>query len=347
MIPGIILVLKRNALIIDGMSHAILLGIVVFLIFTQNLNSPLLIVGGSLSAVLMIVLVELISKTKLIPYDAAIGLVFPALFSLSILLINVYLKNVHFHKESILMGEIAYLPFDQLAIKGINIGPKSLYTISIVALVNITFWVLFSKEIKISIFDKIGAQNSGFMPNLLHYAVMILTAFTVMVSFRVVGAILVIGFLVVPAVSSYLLVNKFEHLFSVSLLLTIFSSVVGLTVASILDWSIVGCVSIAMGSLFFVIYIFSPKKGILKQRKKNKEQIIFYSHKILLRHLLHHTNTKDEKEESSVHSFYKHINWKKKFAKKILNQNLKENTVVINESIIKLTDKGERLAKTL
>ena len=346
-VPGIILVLKRNALIIDGMSHSILLGIVVFLIFTQNLNSPLLIIGGSLSAVIMIILVELINKTKFIPYDAAIGLIFPAFFSLSLLLINTYLKNVHFHKESILMGEIAYLPFNQLSIKGLLIGPKSLYLISLVAIINIAFLFFFSKEIKISIFDNIEANNSGFMPNLLHYFIMILTAFTVMVSFRVVGSILVISFLVVPAISSYLLTYKFEYLFPISLILTTLSSLIGIIIGYCFDWSIVGCVSISMGSMFLVIYVFSPYKGVLNQYKKNQEKQILYCQKILLRHLLNHSNTNDEKEESSLNSFYKHINWKKKFAKKILTQNLKTNLVTINNSIIKLTPKGKKLAKTI
>ena len=344
LIPGIILVLKRNALIIDGMSHAVLLGIVVFLIFTQDINSPLLIIGGSLSAVLMIVIVELINRTKLIPYDAAIGLVFPALFSLSVLLINIYLKNVHFHKESILMGEVAYLPFDQLNFRGISIGPKAMYLVGIIAIVNISFFMLFKKELQISIFDPIGAKSMGFMPTILHYIVMIIAAFTVMVSFRVVGAILVVGFLVVPAISGYLLTRTLMSLFVTSLVLTICSSLLGTGLATVLNWSIIGTVSMTMGVFFFIIYIFAPEKGILTQYKKKQNKKIFYSQRILLRHLYHHHDSQEEEEECSVDSFYYHINWNKNFAKKILQQNIEARWVIVDQKIIKLTDVGKKIA---
>ena len=86
-IPGTFLVLRKMAMISDAISHSILPGIVVGFFITQDLNSPLLIVLAALTGVITVVLVEYIQKTGLVKEDTAIGLVFPALFSIGVILV--------------------------------------------------------------------------------------------------------------------------------------------------------------------------------------------------------------------------------------------------------------------
>ena len=79
-IPGVFLVLRGVALMSDAISHAILLGIVVFFFLVHDLDSPLLLIGASLSGVLTVSLTEILIKTNRMKKDAAIGLVFPFSF---------------------------------------------------------------------------------------------------------------------------------------------------------------------------------------------------------------------------------------------------------------------------
>ncbi|MFN2278959.1 MAG: metal ABC transporter permease, partial [Candidatus Promineifilaceae bacterium] len=85
-LPGVFLVLRRMAMMSDAISHTVLLGIVIAFFIVQDINSPLLIFGAALMGVLTVTLVELLHRTKLVKEDAAIGLVFPALFSLAVIL---------------------------------------------------------------------------------------------------------------------------------------------------------------------------------------------------------------------------------------------------------------------
>ncbi|MFN6050328.1 MAG: metal ABC transporter permease, partial [Planctomycetia bacterium] len=80
-IPGVFLVLRRMAFISDAISHTVLLGIVIAYFFTQNLASPWLVGGAALTGIGTVFLVQILQKTNLVREDAAIGLVFPCLFS--------------------------------------------------------------------------------------------------------------------------------------------------------------------------------------------------------------------------------------------------------------------------
>ncbi|MDV3195929.1 MAG: metal ABC transporter permease, partial [Candidatus Phytoplasma stylosanthis] len=58
---GVFLILKRFSMIIDAISHSVLLGIVIAYLITKNLNSPFLIIGATLIGILTFYLIELIS----------------------------------------------------------------------------------------------------------------------------------------------------------------------------------------------------------------------------------------------------------------------------------------------
>ncbi|MBX5446585.1 metal ABC transporter permease, partial [Sphaerobacter sp.] len=109
-LPGTFLVLRRMALMSDAISHAILIGIVLAFFITEDLASPLLIVGATLTGVVTVSLVELLNRTGRVREDAAIGLVFPVLFSAAVLLIARYAGNVHLDTDAVLLGELAFAP---------------------------------------------------------------------------------------------------------------------------------------------------------------------------------------------------------------------------------------------
>src|SRR5215213_11426803 len=87
---GAFLVLRRMALLTDAIGHVLLLGIVLAFLLTHDLKSPLLILGAAATGLVTVALVEGVSKSRLVKEDAAIGLVFPALFALGIILATYY-----------------------------------------------------------------------------------------------------------------------------------------------------------------------------------------------------------------------------------------------------------------
>ena len=122
-IPGVFLVLRKMALISDAISHSILPGLVIGFFITHDLGSPLLIVMAAISGIITVVLVEYIQKTGLVKEDTAIGLVFPALFSIGVILIAKNANDVHLDIDVVLLGELAFAPFDRILINGSDWGP--------------------------------------------------------------------------------------------------------------------------------------------------------------------------------------------------------------------------------
>ena len=168
-IPGVFLVLRKMALISDAISHSILPGIVIGFFITQDLNSPFLILLAALTGLLTVVLVEIIQKTGLVKEDTAIGLVFPMLFSVGVIMIAKNANDVHLDVDAVLLGELAFAPFDRLLISGMDLGPKSLWVMGVVLLITVFLLFMFFKELKVSTFDSGLSSALGFSPILMHY----------------------------------------------------------------------------------------------------------------------------------------------------------------------------------
>ena len=123
-IPGVFLVLRRMSMMADAISHSILLGIILAFFLVKDLSSPFLIIGAAASGVLAISLIEAVNRSRLVKKDASIGIVFPFLFSVAVILLSKYARNVHIDIHSVLLGEIAFAPFDRLIVSGMDLGTQ-------------------------------------------------------------------------------------------------------------------------------------------------------------------------------------------------------------------------------
>lgn len=336
-IPGTFLVLRKMAMISDAISHSILPGIVVGFFITQDLNSPLLILLAALTGIITVVLVEYIQKTGLVKEDTAIGLVFPVLFSIGVILIAKNANDVHLDIDAVLLGELAFAPFDRLIISGTDIGPKSLWVVGSILLITITLLIAFFKELKVSTFDAGLAASLGFSPVILHYGLMTVSSVTTVGAFDAVGAILVVALMIAPAAAAYLLTTSLKKMLILAISFGVFSAISGYWLAHWLDASIAGSITTMLGLLFLIVYLFAPSKGVIAVMYREKQQRIEVS---LLTFLLHLKNHK-EVEERHVNHLQEHINWQKVRSKIVLELAQKNNMIHIENDIVTLSEKGE------
>ena len=341
-ILGTFLVLKSMAMVSDAITHTILLGIVVAFFAVHDLNSPLLIVGAGIVGVLTVYLVELLNSTRLVKEDSAIGVVFPLLFSIAVILISRYAGNVHLDVDSVLLGELAFAPFNRIQIFGFSIA-KGLVATFIVFLINLSFVVIFFKELKISVFDKALAITLGMKPILIHYMLMSLVSMTAVSSFEAVGSILVVAFMIGPPITAYLLTDKLKVMIGLSLVLGAVASIIGFHFARFFDISIAGSIAVIIGVIFLLTLIFSPKKGLIFTINRKKSQKMAFSLRILLIHLSNHANTKKEKDECGVETIENHLRWSKSFLKKVIDKAEKSKYIYVDNGVFKLSERGEKV----
>tara|TARA_B100000795_G_scaffold219378_1_gene173697 strand:- start:3259 stop:4419 length:1161 start_codon:yes stop_codon:yes gene_type:complete len=335
-IPGVFLVLRKMALISDAISHSILPGIVLGFFITQNLNSPLLIILAALTGIITVVLVERIQKTGLVKEDTAIGLVFPALFSIGVLLIAKNANDIHLDVDAVLLGELAFAPFDRLLIAGLDIGPKAAWIMGVILCSTLLLLFLFFKELKVSTFDAGLSSALGFSPAIMHYGLMSVSSVTVVGAFDAVGAILVVALMIAPAAAAYLLTADLKKMLWISVCFGVFAAISGYWLAHWLDASIAGSITTMLGLVFLTVYLFAPNKGLLSVMYRQKQQRTEVS---LLTFLLH-LNNHQEEEERHINHLREHINWQQVKAKTVLSLALANNLITITDDVIFLTEKG-------
>lgn len=336
-IPGTFLVLRKMAMISDAISHSILPGIVVGFFLTQDLNSPWLILLGAGTGVLTVVLVEKIQNTKLVKEDTAIGLVFPALFSIGVILIAKFANDVHLDIDAVLLGELAFTPFDRLHYGAMDLGPKSLWVIGVILIITLMLLFAFFKELKISTFDTGLATSLGFSPIVLHYGLMSVASVTTVGAFDAVGAILVVALMIAPAASAYLLTTDLKKMIALAAAFGVFSAISGYWIAHFLDASIAGSITTMLGIVFLMVYLFAPSKGLIAVLYREKQQRI----EVFLITFLLHLKNHSEPNERHVNHLNEHINWAKVRSKTILNLALKNNMILIEDNLVSLTKKGD------
>ncbi|MGI6169011.1 MAG: metal ABC transporter permease [Christensenellales bacterium] len=283
-LPGTFLVLRRMAMMSDSISHTILLGIVLAFFITRDLSSPLLILGAALIGLATVWMTETLKTTRLMAEDAAIGIVFPLLFSIAVILITGYADSVHLDTDSVLLGELAFAPFDRLVIGGQDMGARALYITGGLLAINLLAILLFFKELKLATFDPLLAATLGFAPTLVYYGLMGLVSITAVGAFQAVGSVLVVAFMVGPPLAAYLLTDRLSHMLLLSSLFAAFSGLVGYYSAMLLDVSIAGSMAVAVGAMFLLVFLVAPRKGLFcalgkrwsRRKRLGEAQLLLY-----------------------------------------------------------------------
>ncbi len=344
-LPGVFLVLRRVSLMSDAISHAILPGLVLAFFVTENLASPLLIVAAAATGVLTVVLIEALSRTRRVKEDAAIGIVFPILFSVGVILIARFASGVHLDVDAVLLGELAFAPFNRFEVGGLDLGPRALWVMGPVLALNLAFLAVFFKELKLSTFDAGLAAALGFAPGALHYALMTLVSVTAVGAFDAVGSILVVALMIAPPATAYLLTDRLTVMLGLSAGIGVVCAVAGYWTANLFDTSIAGAMATAAGVAFALTFAFAPERGLVAQAQRRRSQRRTFAEKMLTVHLLHHEHTPEAARECRVPHLQEHLRWTPEFARRAVEAAVRDGYVLRDADRLRLTDPGRAWAQ--
>ncbi len=249
---GSFLVLRKNAMLGDAISHSVLPGLVLAFLITASRNVVPMILGAGAMGLLTAYLTETLDRTGRLYKDAALAIVFTLLFSVGVILVSVYAGQIDLDQECVLYGEIAYAPWDTFVIGGADYGPRPVWILGGVLLANLLFILLFYKQLKISSFDPEIARAVGVNERLWHYLLMTMVSLTVVAAFESVGAILVVAMLIIPGATAHLLTHRLPTLLILSVVIGIACAVGGFFAASWFDASIAGFMAVVGGIIFAV-----------------------------------------------------------------------------------------------
>lgn len=289
-LPGVFLVLRGQSMMGDALAHTTLPGIVVAFLIAHWLEQSgwissatydswrhaAMFIGALLIGVLSAVLTEWVQKLGRVEASAALGVVFTTLFAIGLLLIRLKADQVHIDPDCVLYGIIETTVMD--TVPNTNI-PRAAVVNGLVLLANLLLVVVFFKELRISAFDSAISTTMGINANVMHYALMAVTAATLVSAFESVGSILVIAMLIAPAATAHLLTDRLEYLIGISLAVAAFSAFLGHLMAitlpsvvftplgypEVVDTNTAGMMAVAAGCLFITAALFGPRYGIVSK----------------------------------------------------------------------------------
>ena len=341
---GVFLVLRRLSMVSDAISHSVLLGIVIGYFVTKDIGSVLLIIGASLFGVLTTVCIELLIKSKRVTEDASVGIIFPLFFSIAVILITRYARNVHLDTEMVLIGEIILAPLHRINFLGLSL-PKALVQMVFVLLINTVFIAVFFRKLKISSFDPVYAGVAGIAGAGLYYVFMALVSFTAVSAFESVGAILTISFFISPAASAYLISKDLKITIFLAAVYAVVNSCIGYFLAVKFNVSMSGMCALVSGLTFMITIAVYPGGIITKMIRyiKNKSR---FSRELLILHIDNHTGKKNALGELGYSTIREHIAWSDRKLKYVLDKLIKKGYVyrAKERGVYSLTETGKKLS---
>ncbi len=269
-LPGVFLVLRNMAMVADAISHTVLLGIIVGYFFVPDMQSPFLILMAALVGLLTVCCIELLVQKGLLKSDAATGIIFPSFFALGVILLSRYFSNIHLDLDAVIMGDITFADFNLISI-GPWFLPKSLVYGSAILVINCLFLSIFYKELKLSCFDIEQFLLAGFSQALIGYSLITLLSLSAVVSFEIVGAILVVSFLVTPAASALLLARHLHITLLLTVIYALFNSVVGYFLSIAFNVSSSGMCAFVAGVSFLITLLATRIKKILRLKRVSQQ----------------------------------------------------------------------------
>ncbi len=215
-LPGNFLVLRRQALIGDAISHVVLPGIVVAFLLTGVVAAIPMLLGAAGAALVAVILIEAIKRLGRIEPGAAMGVAFTSLFAIGVLVLEQSdTSAVHLDVEHALMGSLEsliWLPatgwgslLDAAALAQI---PDELVRIAVVCAVMIALTLVFWRPLKISTFDEGFASAIGLPVRSIGLGLVILSAIAAVAAFDAVGSIIVIAMFICPPAAARLMTNR-------------------------------------------------------------------------------------------------------------------------------------------
>jgi manganese/zinc/iron transport system permease protein len=220
-LPGAFLMLNRQSMLGDGISHAVLPGLAIAFLLTNSRDVLPMVIGAVLAGVLTAVLTQAVQKYGQVESGAALGVVFCGLFATGLILIRVASDKVDLDADCVLYGSI------ETAVVDVGRVPRVALISGGLLLVNGLLTLLFYKELRLAAFDPALATTLGFNAEAIRLGLTLVASVTTVLAFESVGSILVIAMLVVPAAAASLLTHRLHWLLILALVFAGLSAVLG------------------------------------------------------------------------------------------------------------------------
>ena len=283
---GSFLLLRKQSLLGDALSHATLpgIGIAFAIMSTMGFNGkslPVLLFGATITGLLGVLLVIGIRKTTRLKDDAAMGIVLSVFFGLGVAILKMVERipgQSAAGLDGFIYGKTASMVwFDFILI-----------TVILIVTTSITIAIL--KELTLLCFDADFASAQGWPTLRLDIILMALVTSVTVVGLQAVGLILVIAFLITPPTAARFWTNRLGWMLVLSATIGAISGWLGVSISALYSNLPPGAIIVIAAAIIFLFsMIFGTARGLLPrylrhlqlQRKVGRQHLLRSTFEIL------------------------------------------------------------------
>jgi len=254
---GVYVVLRGMTFIGAGIAHASFGGVALGMLLNINpFFTAIAFCTGTAWAI------GYVSEKNKLREDAAVGIFFAASMALGVLFIGL--------RQTYNTDVFGYIFGNILAVTPFDIWIGLLLTVVVIAIIIFLF-----KEFLYITFDVEMARVAGLPVRLLNYLLLTLIAFTVVLSIKSVGIVLVSALIVTPAAAAQQMTDDFKKMMWIAIAISLFSSWTGLILSALLNLPSGATIVLTATAVFFLCSLCSPFKRKMSTQIYNlKKEII-------------------------------------------------------------------------
>ncbi len=330
-VVGCLVVLRRMAFLGDALSHAMIAGVaggylVMKLLFNLEAHAPGMLLGSLIAAVSTVALISFVSRISRVKEDTAIGIMYTGIFALGVVAVSIFRHYIHIDLMHFIMGYI------------LGVADTDLWVSAFVAAIVLTILIFFFRHFQLTTFDPIMAASIGLPVVFLDYVLTTCVSLVVVSAVSMVGVILVVGLLITPAATAYLLSDRLDKMMFLAALFGVTSVIGGLYLCVWLDSSGGGAIMLFCTLQFLVVLTVAPKYGLLSRWIRLRNLIPQQAIEDVLTTILRY----EKPTPTSVIQQYANPEGK---LDKLLRRMIQDGLLSQSEAKFSLTDKGEKEAK--
>lgn len=249
-VVGCYVIMRGLALVADSLAHGVLPGIALAFALTAGSAgedpSEVAITGGALIAGLATAgATNVILRRSRLREETAAAVVFVFMLALGVILIS-RVEGYSVDLTSFLFGDVLGVGDGELAASAVA-------TVAVLALVAVLYRPLFLLS-----FDRQRAAALGLHVDRLHLLMLVLVTLAVVIGFRVVGALLVLGMLIAPPAAAALLTRRLPMMMLASAGIAAASAPIGLLVSWHLDLAAGASIVMVPVTVFVLLLALRP-----------------------------------------------------------------------------------------
>jgi ABC-type Mn2+/Zn2+ transport system permease subunit/Mn-dependent DtxR family transcriptional regulator len=270
-VVGCLVILRRMAFLGDALSHAMIAGVAggylfMKLLFATEAHAPAMLVGSLIAAVITVASIGFVARVSRVKEDTAIGIMYTGVFAAGVVLVSIFRNHIHIDLMHFIMGDV------------LGVADSDLWVAAIGAALVLSVIVLFFRQFQLTSFDPVMAASLGMPVLLIDYVLTTCVSLVVVSAVSMVGVILVVGLLITPAATAYLLSDRLDRMMILAAVFGVTSVVGGLYLCVWLDSAGGGAIMLFCTAQFLVVLILAPRYGMLagwmRRRRMVPQQLI-------------------------------------------------------------------------